>query len=139
MVQLLGLWGPWQHQLCRDTDCLCCRSCGPIRVFFEPLVAGDQKVSLASLYLCLFRHLRGLPCLGFFSVVWHIRHIEGAPLARVLLCILVHQALKGAPWVGPYSVVQCIRCLMGQPLYCSAANVGLSGERGYGDGSTRYA
>ena len=28
---------------------------------------------------------------------------------------------------------------MGQPLYCSAAKAGLWGERGYGDGSTRYA
>ena len=29
--------------------------------FFEPLVAGDQKASLASLssYLCQFRHLEG--------------------------------------------------------------------------------
>ena len=28
---------------------------------------------------------------------------------------------------------------MGQPSYCSAANAGLWGERGYGDGSTPYA
>ena len=28
---------------------------------------------------------------------------------------------------------------MGQPLYCSAAYAGLCGERGYGDGSTRFA
>ena len=28
---------------------------------------------------------------------------------------------------------------MGQPLYCSAADAGLWGERGYGDGSTLYA
>ena len=48
-VQLLGLWGPWWRQVSRDTDCLCCRSYGPIRVFFEPLVDGDQKVSLSSL------------------------------------------------------------------------------------------
>ena len=32
--------------------------------------------------------LRGLPCLGSFSVFLHIRHIEGAPLAGVLLCRL---------------------------------------------------
>ena len=27
-AQLLGLQGPWQHQMCRDTDCLCHRSYG---------------------------------------------------------------------------------------------------------------
>ena len=38
--------------------------------------------------------------------------------------------------MGSYSVVQCVRHLMGQPLHCSAANAGVWGERGYGDGST---
>ena len=79
--------------------------------------------------------LRGLLCLGSFSVVWCIRHIEGSVTA-VLLCRLVHRSLKGGHWVGSYSVVQCVRCLMGQPLYCSAASAGMWGERGYGDGST---
>ena len=31
--QLLGLLGPWWCQVCRDTDCLCSRNYGPIRVF----------------------------------------------------------------------------------------------------------
>ena len=35
MTQLLGLWGPWLHQVFRDTDCLHHRSYGPIRVFFR--------------------------------------------------------------------------------------------------------
>ena len=35
VAQLLGLWGLCQHQVCRDTDCLHCRSYGPIRVFFQ--------------------------------------------------------------------------------------------------------
>ena len=43
--------------------------------------------------------------------------------------------LKGAPRVGSYSVVQCLRRLVGQPLCCSAANAGVWGERGYGDGA----
>ena len=34
VVQLLGLQGPWQCQVCKDTDCLHRRSYGPIRVFF---------------------------------------------------------------------------------------------------------
>ena len=81
--------------------------------FFEPLVAGDQKVSLASLSpkLCPFRR------------------IEGPPPAGVLLGRSARQALKGAPWVGSYSVVQCVSCMMGQPLYCSAADAGMWGER----------
>ena len=83
-----------------------------------------------------FQSLWGLPCLGSFSVVWHIRHTEGAPLDRLLLCRLAHQSLKGAQWVGSCSVVQWVRHLMDQPLYCSAADAGLWGERGYGDGST---
>ena len=46
--------------------------------FYETLVAGDQKPSLASLspVLCPFQALRGLPCLGPFFVVLHIRHTE---------------------------------------------------------------
>ena len=82
--------------LCRDTDCLCPRSYGPIRVFFQ---AGNQKASLASLSLKLhpfrhlegplawgpsllfghIRHIEGLPWLGFNSVDWHIRHLNGHP------------------------------------------------------------
>ena len=80
--------------------------------------------------------LRRLPCLGSFSVP-HQTH-RGAPLGGVLLCRLACWALKGGPWVGSYSVVQCVRHLIGQPLYCSAADAGLCGERGYGDGSTPY-
>ena len=82
--------------------------------------------------------LRVLPYLGSFSVVRRVGHIEGAPLAGVLLCRSVHQALKGAPWVGSYLVVQCIRRLMGQPLYCSAADAVVWGKRGHGDDSTPY-
>ena len=73
--------------------------------------------------------LRRLPCLGSFSVVQCIRHIEGAPLTGVLLCRLANQALKWAHWVESYSVVQCIWHLMGQPLYCSAAVAGMCRER----------
>ena len=53
VVQLLGLWGPWQHQLCRD---IVASAPGIVALsesffffFFEPLVAGGQKASLASL------------------------------------------------------------------------------------------
>ena len=93
---------------------------GPIRVFFQASYSWrseglfDQSFSIA----LPVQALRGLPYLGSFSVVPRIRHI-GRP-----------------PWLGSYSVVLCIRHLMGQPLYCSAADSGEWGERGYGDGST---
>ena len=125
MVQLLSFQGTSQHQVCRDTDCLCLRSHGP-ESSFEPVVAGDQKASLSSLSpIPPVQALRGLPCLGSFTVIWPIRHIEGATLAVFLLCRLARQALKGASWVESYSLVQCIRHLMAQSLYFSAvvANV----------------
>ena len=56
--------------------------------FFEPLVASLPVQAL-----------RGLPCLGSFSVVWGVRHIEGPPLAGVVLFSLAHQSWTGAPWV----------------------------------------
>ena len=70
--------------------------------------------------------LRGLPCLGSFSVVLQVRHIEG-PLARVLLYRSAHQALKRASWVGSYSS-SVVRRLMDQPLYCSAADAVVCGR-----------
>ena len=137
VAQLLGLRGLWRCQVCRDTDCLRCRSYGPIRVFLSLLELAIRR-PLWPVFLC------SSACSG----------TERAPLPRVLLCCLVHwahrraplvgallcrsvgQSLKGTPWVGSYPVVQCIRHLMGQPLYCSCADAGVWGERGYGDGLT---
>ena len=68
---LVGLQGPWQCQVCRNTDCLRHRSYGPIRVFFpvscswRPESLFGQSFSIAPPILAL----RGLPCLGSFSVV----------------------------------------------------------------------
>ena len=111
VAQLLGLWGPWWHQVCRDTDCLCRRSYGPIRVFFrascswrsEGLFGQSFSVALP------IQALRGFPSLGSFSVVRCVRHIEGAPR------------------LGSYSVVQC-QALDGPALCCSAADAGAGRE-----------
>jgi len=102
VVQLLGLWGPWWRQMCKDRDCLHHRSYGPITVFFRASCSWWSEGPFGQCFsLALpMQALRGLPCLGSFSVVWHIRHIEGPPLAGVLSCRSAHQALKGAPWVG---------------------------------------
>ena len=73
--------------------------------FFEPLVAGDQKASLASLSLLLppLRHLEG-------SLAWGPSLLFGAsdPLRDPA------PATRG-PWLGSYSVDQCIRYLKGHP------------------------
>ena len=103
-------------------------------LFFQPLVAGDQKASLVSLspYLHPFRHLEGSLARGL-SLLLGASGTQRGPLPGIPLCRLVHQAHKGAPCVWSYSVVQGISCLMGQPLYCSAASAGV-----WGNGSTPY-
>ena len=82
--------------------------------------------------------LKGAPWVGSYSVDPWVSHLKGH-LDGVLLCRSAGQALKGAPWVGSYSVVQWVRRSMGPPLYCSAADAGVWGERGYGDGSSPFA
>ena len=128
MAQLLGLWGPWRREVCRDTDCLCRRSYDS-QSLFSSLCSWQSEGLFGQSFSIAppIQAFRGLPCLVSFSVVQHIRHIEEAPLAGVLLCSLAHQSLKGAPWVGSCSVVQCVRHLMGQPLYCSVADAGVWG------------
>ena len=51
VAQLLGLWGPWQHQVCRDTDCVCCRNYGPIRAFFWASFSWPPESLFAGLSL----------------------------------------------------------------------------------------
>ena len=86
--------------------------------FFEPLVAwrSEGYFSQSIFIVPPIQVLRELPCLGSFSVLPHIRHIEGLPIWGPNSA---HQLPKRAPWVGSYYVVQCIRRLLGQPLYCS--------------------
>ena len=36
-------------------------------------------VSLTAFSRSCYKALRGLPCMGSFSVVWRVRHIEGSP------------------------------------------------------------
>ena len=85
VAQQLGLWGPWRCQVCRDTDCLHCRSYGPIRVFFQaPLRLAIRRPLGQSFSVALpVQALRRFPCLGSFSVVLHI---------------------EGPPWLESYSV-----------------------------------
>ena len=80
-VQLLGLWEPWWHQVCRDTDCLCHRSYGLFRVFFPASCSWRSEGLFGQSFSIIppVQALRGFPCPGSFSVVQHVRHIEEHP------------------------------------------------------------
>ena len=134
------LAGLWQSQVCRDTDCLHHRSYGPIRVCFRASCSWRPEGLLGQSFSVAphIQALRGFPYLVSFSVVWHVGHIEGPPWLGSYSVVWHISHLKEHPGWGSYSVVQCVRHLMGQPLYCSAADAGMWGERGYDDGSTPY-
>ena len=139
VVQLLGLRGPWRHQVYRDTACLCHRSYGPIRGFFQDSCSWQSEGLFGQFFSVALpiQALRGLTCLGSFSVVWHVRHVEGAP------------------WLESYSVVQQISHLKehsgwGPTMYFSASSFDGPASllfscgcwpvwRTYGDGSTTYS
>ena len=94
MAQLLGMW----HQVCRDMDCLHHKSYGHIRVFFRASCSWRSEGLFGQCFSVapLLNVLRRLPCLGSFSVVQGVRHIEMPP------------------WLGSYSVYSQIRHLKGQ-------------------------
>ena len=106
MAQLLGSQGLWQHQICRDTDCFCCRSYDPIRVFFRASYSwpsedpSGQSFSIAP----PFRPLEG-------SLAWDPSQLfstsgtQKGALAGVLLCSSVSQAFD-----GPASVLFICGC-----------------------------
>ena len=81
--------------------------------FFEPLVTGDQKTSLASLspQLRLFRRLKGSLAWGPSLCLVHQAHKAPPPptdSGGVLLCSSAHQSLKGAPWVALLCSATCL-------------------------------
>ena len=51
VAQLLGLQGPWWHQVCRDLTASTTGFMALSESFFKPLVVGNQKASLDSLSL----------------------------------------------------------------------------------------
>ena len=55
VAQLLGLQRAWQRQVCRDTDCFCHRSYGPVRVFLHASCTWQS----VGLFGQSFRHLEG--------------------------------------------------------------------------------
>ena len=78
------------------------------RLFSSLLLPAGASCSLQSeglfgLFLHIFScsALTGLPCLGSFSVVWHVRHIERSPWMRSYSVDLCVKHLKGHPGWGP--------------------------------------
>ena len=112
VVQLLGLRGPWWHQVCRDMDCLHHRSYGPIRVIFRDSCRWQSEGLFGQSFSIALpiQALRGLPCLGSYFVVQSVRQTVGqgwGGLSGVLSCRSAHQALKGAPGWGPFCSSVC--------------------------------
>ena len=96
MLQLLGLWGPWWQQVCRDTDCLCFRSYGPLRVFFRASCTWQSEGLFGQSFSVAppIQALRGAPWLGSYPVVQCGRHSLGQPLccsAAVAAVVLAHR------------------------------------------------
>ena len=70
VAQLLGLQGPWEPQVCRETDCLPHRSYGPIRVFFRASCSWWSEGLFGQFFSIALpiQALRWLPCLGSFNI-----------------------------------------------------------------------
>ena len=81
LAQLLGLWGLRRCQACRDTDCLCRRSYGPIGVFPRASASwrSEGLFGRSSSVTPPIQELRGLPSLRSLSGVCRVRHIERPP------------------------------------------------------------
>ena len=102
-------------------DYLRCRSYGPLRVFSRASCSWRSEGPFGQSFSVTppLQALRGLPCLGSFSVAQRIRHIGGPP-GWVLPWDSAHQVLD-----GPASLLFSCWCWR-------------VGGRGYGDGSTPY-
>ena len=98
--------------VCRDTDCLCHRSYGSIRVFFrasgswwsEGLLGQSFSIALP------IQALRGLPCLGSYFVVQSVRQMVGQGWGSCLGSYLVDlhiRHLKGHLGGGPFCSSLC--------------------------------
>ena len=103
--------GTLEAPSCRDTDCLCRRSYGPMRVFFRTSCSWQSEGLFGQSFSVALpiQALRGFPCLRSFSVVQYVRHIElpphPPPPTGVLLCSSVCQAFD-----GPISLLFSCRC-----------------------------
>ena len=81
MVQLPGLQGPWQLKVCKDTRLPPPQELWPYQSFFRVSCSWRSEGLFGQSFSVVLpvQALRGLPCLGSFSIVRRIRHIEGPP------------------------------------------------------------
>ena len=80
LKSLIGFLSAWQLEVCRDTDCLCPRIYGTISLFCASCSWQSEGLFGQSFSIAVpVQALRGLPCLGSFSVVQCVRHIERPP------------------------------------------------------------
>ena len=103
VAQVLGSRGPWRCQ-CAGTQTSSTSGVAALSESFFRASCSWRSESLFSQSFSVappLQALRGFPCLGSLSVVRHIRHIEGAPLAGVLLCSPGISHLKEHPGWGP--------------------------------------
>ena len=100
--QLVGSREPWRCQVYRDIDSLNHRSYGPIRVFLASVSWWSEALfDLSFSVIPPIQALKGLPWLGFFSVVWHIRYFKG-PASIVQLPVLTVWGERLQWWLHPY-------------------------------------
>ena len=79
VAQLLGLWGPWQRQVCRDKDCLCPGVMAQ-SVFFQASCSWQSEGLFGQ----------------SFSIAPPTQALKRAPLPKVLLCCSMHHAHREA-------------------------------------------
>ena len=71
-----GLWGPWRCQVCRDTDYLCHRSYGPIRVFSqEAMVMAPSPMCDSAVSPCFMAAWPSSTGISYHSLLPHIPSI----------------------------------------------------------------
>ena len=92
------LAGTLWHHVCRDADCLCCRTYDALGAFSQASCSwrSDGPFGQSFSIALPVQALRGLPCLGSFSVVWRVKHTEGPPAVDRRV-----RHLKGHPGWGP--------------------------------------
>ena len=128
VAQLLGLRRPWWRQVCRDSDCLRCRSYGPAAKLFQscptlcdPMDCSPPGSSIHGIFQA--RTLEWVPSSSlsygptraFFltSCSWQL-----GLFGRSFSIALPVQALSRVPCLGSFSV-QRIRHIEGPPRLAS--------------------
>ena len=117
------MWEVCQRHVCRDSNCLSCKSYGPI-ILLQSFLSLWKLVIRGLVWLvllCCLAHscTYRTPQFEFFFVSWHVRH------------------LKGHPGWGPSQLLSAsgtFRAILARVFSLSSANV--CGERGCKDVST---